>query len=72
MDFKYPFHIKDADPKGVAEALTWLREFYSRYPTGAEVGEGLHQLRRELNLIQETETKKKKIKELEDELKDLE
>lgn len=71
MNFKYPFYIKDAIPEGVAEALVWLREFYTRYPTGAEVGEGLHQLRRELNLIQETEIKKKKIKELEDEIEDL-
>jgi len=70
MEFKHPFYIKDADPKGVAEALTFLREFYTRYPTGAEVGEALHQIRRELNLIQETEVKRRKIKELEQELQD--
>ena len=69
-DFKYPFYIKDAKPEGVAEALVWLREFYCRYPTGAEWGEAMHQLRRELDLIKEVEQKKKKVKQLIDELDD--
>ena len=68
MKFKYEFYIKEANPEGVAEALAWLKEFYARYPTGNEVGEALHQLRREFNLIQEVEKKKRKLKELEDEL----
>lgn len=51
MEFKYPFYHKDADPEGVAEMLPILREFYTRYPTGKEMGEALHQLRRELDLI---------------------
>lgn len=70
MEFKYPFYIKEADPKGTLEALDFLREFYRRYPTGNEVGEALHQLRRELNLVKEVEQKKKKIKEMLDELDD--
>ena len=70
MEFKYPFYIKEADPEGVAELLPILREFYHRYPTGNEVGEALHQLRRELNLIQEQEEKKRKVKQLIDELDD--
>ena len=70
MEFKYPFYIKEADPEGVAELLPILREFYHRYPTGNEVGEALHQLRRELNLIQEQEEKKRKVKQLVDELDD--
>lgn len=68
--FKYPFYIKEADLEGVEEILPILREFYTRYPTGAEVGEALHQLRRELNLIQEVEAKRKKVKQLIDELDD--
>lgn len=51
MNFNYPFYIKEADPAGVGELLPILREFYTRYPTGNEVGEALHQLRRELDLI---------------------
>ena len=70
MEFKYPFYIKEADPEGVAELLPILKEFYRRYPTGNEVGEALHQLRRELNLIQEQEEKKRKVKQLVDELDD--
>ena len=70
MEFKYTFYIKEADPKGTQEALDFLREFYTRYPTGNEVGEALHQLRREFNLIQEVEAKRKKVKQLLDELDD--
>lgn len=72
MEFKYTFYHKDADPDGVGEMLAVLREFYKRYPTGLEVGEALHQLRRELDLIVEVEKKKRKIKELEDDLDELE
>ena len=61
-DFKYPFYIKEANPEGVAELLPILKEFYGRYPSGNEVGEALHQLRREFNLIQEKEEKKKEKK----------
>jgi hypothetical protein len=68
MNFKFPFYIKDADPKGTQEALAFLQEFYTRYPTGREVGEALHQLRRELNLIQDIETKKKTVKKLLDDM----
>ena len=61
MEFKYPFYIKDADPRGVAEMLPILREFYTRYTSGREVGEALHQLRRELDLIpKEPEPKTRK------------
>ena len=67
-DFKHEFYIKQAMPEGVAEALAFFKEFYTRYPTGAEIGEALHQYRREHNLIQEKEEKKKKVKELLDEL----
>lgn len=70
MNFKYPFYIKDADPKGVTEMLPILREFYTRYPTGNELGEAIHQLRRELDLIVEVETKKRRVKELLDEIDD--
>ena len=70
MEFNYPFYHKDADPAGVAEMLPILREFYTRYPSGLEVGEALHQICRELNLIQATEVKRRKIKELEQELQD--
>ena len=70
IKFKFPFYIKEADPEGVAELLPVLREFYIRYPSGNEVGEALHQLRRELNLIQEREEKRKKVKEMLDELDD--
>ena len=69
--FKYDFYIKEANPEGVAELLPILKEFYSRYPTGNEVGEALHQLRREFNLIEEVAKKKQRIKALEDELDDL-
>jgi len=72
MKFKYDFYIKEANPEGVAELLPILKEFYSRYPTGNEVAETLHQLRREFNLIQEVEKKKRRLKELEDELDELE
>lgn len=58
MNFKYPFYIKSADPAGVAEAYIFLQEFYTRYPTGAEVGEALHQVRRELDLIPKQPEKK--------------
>lgn len=58
MEFKYPFYIKDADPEGVAEVWQFLRPFYDRYPTGKEVGEALHQIRRELDLIPKTQEKK--------------
>lgn len=51
MEFKYPFYVKAADPLGVAEVYAFLRPFYDRYPTGAEVAEALHQVRRELDLI---------------------
>lgn len=69
MEFKYPFYIKDADPEGVAEMLVILREFYTRYPTGKEVGEALHQLRRELDLIpKEPEPKPKRTVRKKDEL----
>lgn len=67
---KYPFYIKEADPAGVKELYDFLRPFYDRYPTGNEVGECLHQIRRELDLIVEVEKKKQRIKELEDELND--
>lgn len=67
VEFKHPFYIKDADHEGVAEALTWLREFYTRYPTGKEVGEALHQLRRELDLIPpELEPKPKRTRKTQD------
>jgi len=68
MKFNYEFYIKEADPEGVAELLPILREFYTRYPTGNEIAEALHQLRREFNLIQEREEKRQKIKEMLDEL----
>jgi len=68
MEFKYPFYIKDADPEGTQEALAFFREFYTRYPSGNEVGEALHQYRREMNLIIEREEKKKRVKTLLDEL----
>ena len=64
MEFKYPFYCKSADPEGVAEMLPILREFYTRYPTGLELSEALHQLRRELDLIVEVTEKRRKIKEL--------
>lgn len=67
-EFKYPFYIKDANPEGVAEMLPILREFYTRYPTGNELGEALHQIRRELNLIQEVEAKRKRAQKLKEEL----
>jgi len=70
MTFKHPFYIKHADVKGTAEALAWLTEFYTRYPTGAEVAEALHQYRKENNLIIETEVKRKQIKQLEEDLDD--
>lgn len=61
MEFNHPFYIKDADPKGTLEALAFFREFYTRYPTGKEVGEALHQIRRELDLIpKEPEPKTRK------------
>jgi hypothetical protein len=72
MTFKYDFYIKDANPEGVAEMLPILREFYTRYPTGNEVAEALHQLRRELNLIQEIEVKKKRVAKIQQELDDVE
>jgi hypothetical protein len=55
---KHPFYIKDADVDGATEAYTWLSEFYTRYPTGKEVGEALHQVRRDLDLIPKEEIKK--------------
>ena len=61
MEFQYPFYIKDADPEGVARAYEFLREFYKAYPTGKEVGEALHQVRRELNLIPPEEPKKPRV-----------
>ena len=67
----YEFYIKEANPDGVAELLPILREFYSRYPTGNEVGEALHQIRREFNLIEEAVSKRKKLKELQDDLDEL-
>lgn len=67
----YEFYIKEADPDGVAELLPILREFYTRYPTGNEVGEALHQIRREFNLIEEAVSKRKKLKELQEEVNDL-
>ena len=70
MEFKYPFYIKEADPEGVAELLPILREFYHRYPSGNEVGEALHQLRRELDLIVEVAEKKKRVRKLIEELGD--
>ena len=68
MEFKHPFYIKEADPEGVHEMLVIFREFYTRYPTGNEVGEALHQLRRELDLIVEKEEKRKRVKQLVEEL----
>ena len=67
-EFNHEFYIKDANPEGVAEMLAILREFYRRYPTGNEVAEAMHQLRRELNLIQEREEKKKRVQKLKEEL----
>ena len=69
-EFNHEFYIKDANPEGVAELLPILREFYTRYPSGNEVGEALHQLRRELDLIVEVETKKRRVKALLDEIDD--
>ncbi len=61
MNFKYDFYIKDADPQGVEEVYNFLRPIYDRYPTGKEVGEALHQIRRELDLIpKEPEPKTRK------------
>lgn len=68
MEFKHEFYIKDADPVGTQEALTFFREFYARYPSGLEVAEALHQYRREHNLIIEVEEKKRRVKKLQDEL----
>lgn len=70
-DFKFPFHVPTADPAGVAELLPILKEFYTRFPTGAEVSEAIHQYRREHNLIIEKEEKKKRVKKLQEELDDL-
>lgn len=70
--FRFPFYHKDADPEGVALALEFFNEFYSRYPTGAEVGEALHQYRREHDLIKAVEEKRRKIKQLEEEVDDQE
>lgn len=70
MEFKHEFYIKDADPEGVAEALKFFNDFYARYPTGAEVGEALHQYRRENNLITEVAEKRKRLKQLQEELDD--
>lgn len=69
--FKYEFYIKEANPEGVKELLPILREFYTRYPTGNEVGEVLHQIRREFNLIEEAISKRKKLKELQDDVDNL-
>jgi hypothetical protein len=64
----YEFYIKDADPEGVRLAYNFLRPFYDTWPTGKEVGEALHQIRRELDLIpKEPESKRaKKVKEVVD------
>lgn len=60
---KPPYYIKDFDAKGALEAYTWLSEFYTRYPTGLEVAEALHQVRRDLNLLPPpTEPKTKRTK----------
>ncbi len=59
MEFKYPFYIKDADALGVAEVWQFLRPFYDRYPSGREVAEALHQIRRELDMIPKQEEKKR-------------
>lgn len=65
MEFNYPFYHKDADLSGVAEMLPVLREFYKRYPSGKEMAEALHQLRRELDLIPpEPEPKPKRTKKI--------
>jgi hypothetical protein len=55
---KHPVYIQDADIEGAREAYTWLSEFYSRYPTGKEVAEAIHQVRRDLDLIPKEEIKK--------------
>lgn len=63
MEFKHEFYIKDADVQGVEEVYNFLRPFYDRYPTGREVGEALHQIRRELDLIpREPDAKPKRTK----------
>lgn len=66
--FPHPFYIKDAIPEGVAEVYDFLRPFYDRYPTGNEIGEALHQIRREFNLIEEVKEKKTRVKKLIEEL----
>jgi hypothetical protein len=68
MKPKYDYYITDADPEGVTEALAWMWEFYKRYPTGHEVAEALHQLRKELNLIEVIETKQRQFAKLQQEL----
>lgn len=70
MKFKYDFYHKDANAEGTAEALAWLNDFYTRYPTGLELGEALHQYRREHNLIQEIEKKRKTVAKIQQELDD--
>jgi hypothetical protein len=47
----WPNYQPTFDEAGAIEAYTFLREFYNRYPSGAEVGEALYQVRRDLDLI---------------------
>jgi hypothetical protein len=55
---KHPLYIADADRAGATEAYIWLSEFYTRYPSGKEIAEALHQVRRDLDLIAKEEIKK--------------
>jgi len=70
MKLPYALLNASADPEGTLTALTWLKQFYAKYPTGAELAEALYQYRKENNLIVEQAEKRKKIKQLQEELND--
>jgi len=61
---KYPIYHQDSNIDNVVKCIDSIRPLYNLYST-KDIAEAHHQIRKELNLIEEVKAKRKKIEELE-------
>lgn len=64
---KYPIYHQDSNIDNVIKCIDSILPLYNMYSV-KDIAEAHHQIRKELNLIEEVKIKRKKIEELESDL----